>query len=224
MLSRYYQDGTDTTYGFIIEKLALFTLLIGLPMALTLSLFATEIIVPLFGPNFEPTANVLRILVWYAAVNITANVFAQGLIVQNEQRGLLLIRAAGLGSNITLNALLIPRVGIIGAALASLVAELLVLFILTRKFQATGWDWSRILPRWLRLLALSAGVAAAMFVLGRIHPLLGLIGGPLLYAGGIMTGLVLAPDDWDLVYRLVAAMPGGKVILKYWRRDVTLNW
>ena len=224
MLSRYYQDGEGATFGFIIEKLALFTLLVGLPIALALSIFSAEIIVPLFGPNFSPTAQVLRILVWYAAVNMVGNVFAQGLVVQNKQRALLVIRAAGLASNITMNAILIPRIGIIGAALASFAAEMLVVFLLVRYFRATGWDWRRVLPRWLRLLTLSGAVALAMIALGRLHPVLGLVGGPLVYTSGIAYGLVLASDDWDLVYRLVAAMPGGSLILRFWRRDVPLNW
>jgi hypothetical protein len=37
-------------------------------------------------------------------------------------------------------------------------------------------------------------------------------------------GRILRADDWDLLYRLAAAMPGSKLILKYWRRDVVLNW
>ncbi len=224
MLARYDQADTGSTFGFMIEKLALFTLLVALPVALILSLFAPAIIVPLFGANFEPTASVLRILVWYAVVNMTVNIFAQGLIVQNKQRVLLLIRSAGLGSNITLNALLIPQVGIIGAAVASLVAELFVIVLVTRYFRASGWDWQRVLPRWLRLLMVSAIVALVMFLLGQVHPLLGIVSGLVLYAGSVMGGLVLAPDDWDLVYRLVAAMPGGYLILKYWQRDVPLNW
>src|SRR5690606_15318751 len=123
MMSRYHADGQGETFGFIVEKLAFFTLLISLPLALVLSSFAVEITVPLFGPNFRPTADVLRILIWYAATAMTSNIFAQALIVQNRQRTLMLIRTSGLAINITLNALLIPRIGISGAALASFLAE-----------------------------------------------------------------------------------------------------
>ena len=72
--------------------------------------------------------------------------------------------------------------------------------------------------------ARGVGVALAMLLLGALHPLLGIVGGPLLYAVGVLVGQVLAGDDWDLLYRLVAAMPGGALIRRYWRRDVTVNW
>jgi O-antigen/teichoic acid export membrane protein len=222
LMSRYSQAGE--TFGFIVEKLSFFTLLISVPIGLVLSIFSAEITIPLFGPNFAPTAEVLRILIWYTAAAMTTNIFAQALIVQNIQRRLLVIRASGLVVNITLNALLIPRLQILGAAAASLSAELLVLTVIVWGFRSAGWEWRRTIPRLLRLLIFSAITAVAMLILGSVHPLLGLAAGLLLYVSGLAAGFVLASDDWDLIYRLVAAMPGGRLIIKYWRRDVALNW
>lgn len=224
MMSRYHAAEQGETFGFIVEKLAFFTLFISLPLALVLSIFAAEITVPLFGADFRPAAGALRLLVWYAAAAMVVNVFAQGMVVQNRQRVLLVIRASGLGLNITLNALLIPRIGITGAALASLASEIVVLSLLTWRFQAAGWHWGRLIPRLLRLMILSALVAGGMILLGGAHPLAGIIAGPLLYGIGVLVGRILAPDDWDLLYRLVAAMPGGDLVRRYWRRDVSLNW
>jgi hypothetical protein len=43
------------------------------------------------------------------------------------------------------------------------------------------------------------------------------------YAAGTLTLKVLAEDDWDLLYRLAAALPGGSLIRRYWKRDITVN-
>jgi hypothetical protein len=51
-----------------------------------------------------------------------------------------------------------------------------------------------------------------------------MVGGALVYLGGVVVGRVLAGDDWDLLYRLVAAVPGSALILRYWHREVKLNW
>jgi O-antigen/teichoic acid export membrane protein len=230
MMSRYHGS---PTFGFIVEKLAFFTLVVSLPIALTLSIFATEITVPLFGPDFAPAAGVLRILIWYAVASMTVNVFAQGLTVQNRQRSLLGLRAAGLATNIALNVLLLPRIGVEGAAVASLTAEILILIFMTRNFTAAGLEWSHVLPRFVRLIALGVLTAVTMSVLGgltsdmsihALRPVIGIISGLSLYTGGILVAHVLAPDDWDLLYRLVAAMPGGALVLKYWKRDTVINW
>ena len=216
MMSRYQGEA----FGFIVEKLAFFTLLAGVPLALVLSIFAVQITVPLFGANFLPTAGVLRILIWYAVAAMTTNIFAQALVVENRQRALLIIRATGLTLNIVLDVLLIARIGIVGAALASFAAEIFVLAVVVSRFQRL--EWARIAPRLLRLLAVGAFVGTVMLLLGRVHPLVGITVGGLLYIMGVAR--VLEADDWDLLYRLAAAMPGGGFIRRYWQRDVTINW
>ncbi len=220
MMSRYHGQGA--TFGFIVEKLAFFTLAVSLPLALVLSIFAPQIIVPLFGAGFGPTADVLRVLMWYAAAAMVANIFAQGMVVQNRQRGLLAIRASGLGANIVMNALLIVPLGAVGAALASLAAEALVLAALSSRFRAEGWAWRRVLVGWGKLALVAVVTALVMLALATLHPLAGMVGGLALYAGGMLWAL--APDDWDLLYRLVAAMPGGGLVLRYWKRDTAVNW
>jgi O-antigen/teichoic acid export membrane protein len=225
LMSRVYDSvGGDDLFGFIVGKLAFFTLIVSLPLSLTLTIFATDITVPLFGADFRPTADVLRVLIWYALVTMVANVFAQGFMVQNQQRRLLAIRATGLGLNIILNLLLITRIGVIGAAVASVLAECLVLGLMLANFRAAGWDWRVLLPRLARVAALGLVVGLAMLLLNPVHWILGMVAGLALYAVGIPLFGTLAADDWDLLYRLTAAMPGGSLILRFWRRDVKLNW
>lgn len=227
MMSRVFGG---EAFGFMVEKLTFFTLLICLPLALCVSIFAVEFTVPLFGAGFQPAAQALRILIWYALASMTANVLAQGLMVQNRQRLLLAVRACGLGTNIVLNALLIPRLGIAGAALASLAAELLVLAVLVRAFDAPGWRWERNPPRLARLMMVGVVSAAVMVLLATViySPALRLIAGVLVglavYTMGVLAARVLAAEDWDLLYRLAAAMPGGALVLRFWKRDTLVNW
>lgn len=224
LMSRAYGDGRNPLFGFIVEKLSFFTVVVSLPISLALSVFAAEITVPLFGEDFRPTADVLRILIWYALVTMFANVLAQGLTVQNRQRRTLLIRAAGLGVNVVLLLTLLPVLGVRGAAVASVCAELLALALMLAAFRAEGWDARRMLPRLLRLAALGAVVGGVMLALRGLSPVLGAAAGAALYGAGVLGLNILADDDWDLLYRLVAAMPGGAIIRRYWRREVELNW
>lgn len=224
LMSRSYGDGRNDLFGFMAEKLAFFTLLLCLPITLTLSLFAAPIMVPLFGEKFAPTAAVLSVLIWYALVMMTGNSMAQAMLAQNRQRRLLIIRACGLGLNIALLAFWLPRLGVVGAAVSSVCAEAFVFIAYLATFRASGWDLQRVAPRAARLLALGAVTTVVMLALRGIHPVLGMAGGLLVYAAGVLFTHVLAADDWDLLYRLVAAMPGGSIIRRYWRRDVRINW
>lgn len=222
LMSRYYGDGDR--FGLMAGKLAFFTLAFVLPLALSVSLFAAQIALPLFGPGFAPTASALQILIWYALASMVANVFAQGLMVQNRQRVLLGIRAGGLAGNIALNALLIPRLGVTGAALASLAAESAALAALLVAFRERGWEPARTLPRVVRVCLAGALAALAALALRPLHPALGIAGALAVYAAACWRLRALGDDDLDLLYRLAAAMPGGALVRRAWRRDTPLNW
>jgi O-antigen/teichoic acid export membrane protein len=223
LMSRAYGDGRADLFGFMIEKLAFFTLVVCLPIVLTLSVFAPEIVTLLFREKFLPAAGVLRILIWYALLMMVGNMVAQGMLVQNRQRRLLLIRASGLGVNLALLTVLLPLIGVRGAAVASVCAESLVLMSLLVDFRAEGWAGRRMLPRVGRAALVGLAAAAVMIGLRAVHPIVGIIGGLLAYGAGLLVMGVLAPDDWDLLYRLAAAMPGGALVRKYWQRDVKVD-
>ncbi|MEP7291750.1 MAG: flippase [Chloroflexota bacterium] len=222
LMSRVYRgDGRDETFRFMVEKLAFFTLLIGLPIGLVFSLFAPSIIVPLFGINYVEAAVILRVLIWYAVVTMIVNVFAQALMTENRQRRWVVLRVVGLVLKLALSLFLLPRIGVIGAAASTVAAETLLLLVLARNFR---FDLNLLLPRLFRLAGVGLLMVLVMLLLGSLHPLLGMSGGALVYMGGVLFGRVLATDDFDLLYRLAAAIPGGSLLLRRWRRKVELNW
>ncbi|MBE2183970.1 MAG: oligosaccharide flippase family protein [Anaerolineae bacterium] len=225
LMARLYKPGgtrgENESFYFLVQKLAYFALLIGLPVALTATVFSAEVAVPIFGENFRPTADVLRIMIWYAALTMIANVFAQALMSANQQGRYVVVRAVGLVVKLALAIFLLPRVGVVGAALSSVVAEAGVML-------ALGWmvplNWRARLRQFARLALVCAASLLALLALGAILPVLGMIGGVLVYAAGVLFAGALAGDDYDLLYRIVAAFPGGAQVRKYWKRDVKLTW
>jgi len=201
-------------------------LIVGLPIALVLSLFADDVIAFIYrSGEYAPTAGILRILIWYTLLNLLSSVLARGLLVQNRQRRTLILRVFSLGLNITLNAILLSRTGDVrAAAVASVFAETLMLSGLALSFRASGFHWGRVLQGTARVLVIGGLSALVMVLVGQIHWMLGMLGGVLFYVVGIIWGGVLASADWDLLYRLLAAMPGGAMIRRYWKREVAVRW
>ncbi len=220
MMSRAYADRMRAMFEFMIEKLSFFTLVISLPIGIFTSLLAVPLAALLFGSEYTRTADVLRILIWYTVVTMVANVFAQALLIENRQRRTLAIRSAGLAINIALNLLLLPRIGVPGAAVASLVAECIVLALLVRSFTfPPGW-WANVIRRLVRLAAAGAVLAGIVLALRGAHPLLAAGAGAPAYIGLVLASGAIAKDDWDLIYRLAIAMPGGTMIGRYWQRQL----
>jgi O-antigen/teichoic acid export membrane protein len=225
LLSRAHDDSNRELFGFIVQKLAFFTVIIVLPITLTLTVFTGDVIGWFaFLEKYRPAGEVLRVLAWYALATMLVAVLSQGLTVQNRQRRTLGIRAAGLAVNVALLIALLPTLGVPGAAVAAVCAEALSLALLAVAFRAEGWDWRRLAPRLLRLALLGAVIFVVMLALRGVHPLAGMVVGLAAYAGGVFALRILAPDDLDLLYRLTAALPGGTFIRRYWKRDVVVNW
>ncbi|MCA0458781.1 MAG: oligosaccharide flippase family protein [Chloroflexi bacterium] len=224
LMARSYGDGKNEQFGFMVEKLAFFTLLICLPITLVVSVFSHWLTMPIWRENLRPAAGVLSILIWYALIMMVGNNLSQAMLVQNKQRRLLIIKICGLGVNLLLLALLLPAMGVHGAPLSSVVAEGSVFVLLLVNFRAVGWSIGSLAPRVLRLLLVGVVAGAVMLLLRESSWPLALAAGLVIYTAGVLGLRVLADADWDLLYRLVAALPGGAWIRRCWKRDVTVNW
>ncbi len=218
LMSRSYGDGQQPLFGLMVEKLAFFTLVICLPITLVISCFAAALTVPLFGEDFRPAADVLAVLIWYALIMMTGNMFQQGLLVQNRQRRVLFVRACGLVVNLTLLFILLPAMGVVGAAVTSVCAEVLVLALWLRNFRAAGWDFWRIVPRVSRLAGVGMVSALVMLLLREWSPVVGIAAGLLTYGTGVLFVRVLGSDDWELLDRLLSTLPGGALLRRWYKK------
>ena len=220
MMSRAYAERKHEMFDFMLEKLAFFNLMISLPIGIYTSLLAVPLASLLFGSEYTRTADVLQVLIWYTVVTMVTNVFSQALLIQNRQRRILVIRSSGLVLNILLNLLLLPWLGVPGAAVATLCAESLILLAILRSFTFPADWWVRVRSHLWRLALVGLVLAGLVFGLRGLHPILaGVIGLPV-YAGLVLVSGAIGRDDWDLIYRLAIAMPGGTIIGRYWQREL----
>jgi O-antigen/teichoic acid export membrane protein len=213
------RDESRALFGMWVGRLSRFMLLIALPIALSLSIFAAPVIDLLFNEDYTPTVPLLQLLIWATLCMMIGNVFTRALLIQNRQRTSTLIRAACLGVNIALNAALLvryrdPR----GAALATLIAEALSLTLLALAFRSEGFQWRPQLVAMSRVLLLGAFSAGVMLLFGQMSWVLGLLAGGAAYLAGLVWGGVLSADDWGFVYRFVGALPLGTHIQSLWGR------
>jgi O-antigen/teichoic acid export membrane protein len=223
LLARYSAQNEDM-FGLISEKLARFMLIVGLPITLMVSLFATPIVLTIYNPNYLPTADILRILVWSTLLMMVGNVFSKALILQNRQRLSLNIRAISLAVNISLNFVLLHTFRDVRATpFATVIAELTALILSASVFRASGFAWGRVLPSMGRVILVGIVSAGVMIVVGQVHFILGALVGGGVYALGIILGGVLHSDDWDLLYRVVSSMPFGGIVQKFWQRPLPTN-
>lgn len=108
-------------------------LVLAVPGCIGLIMTSHELTVVLFGEAFAPMADTLRILSILIIVKGAGDLICyQAIISSGNEKKLLPSRLAAGISNVILNAILIPRLSHCGAAIASLISELLVNGILVK--------------------------------------------------------------------------------------------
>jgi O-antigen/teichoic acid export membrane protein len=99
---------------------------LGLPIGVAGILLAPDLIA-IFGSQYAAASTAFAILMVQGGLYYVNQLYGQALIAWNEQRRLLAALGAGAIVNVILNLLLIPRYGIEGAAIATVLAEIAII-------------------------------------------------------------------------------------------------
>lgn len=111
---------------------------LGAPLAVGGSLLAGPLIDVVFGEAFAASGPMLAILIWSIPLLLIRSVFQAALIAGGQQRNVLHATIAAAAVNVALNLALIPWIGPLGAAAATVAAELVRMVAAARFVQAAG--------------------------------------------------------------------------------------
>lgn len=103
---------------------------VSLLQSVAMALLAKPIISILYGAEYMPAANALRLVVWYTTFSYMGSVRNIWILAEGKQKYLWIINLSGALTNVALNALMIPHWGVMGAAAASLITQIFTNFIL----------------------------------------------------------------------------------------------
>lgn len=117
-----YESNISRLYGVIVY--------LSIAQSLMFTIFAPIIIKLLYGAEYAASVPVLQILTWYRAFSFMGSIRNIWLLAEEKQRLLPAINLVGVFMNILLNALIIPLWGACGAALASLITQFSMNFVL----------------------------------------------------------------------------------------------
>lgn len=169
-----------------------------LPIAVGGTVLADELVVLLFGPAFERSADVFRVLIWALVPLCLAGGYRNLFRAYDRQALEMRAVAWSAATNVALNLALVPTWGLIGAASATIAGELVLLGLC--------WRWARgLLARpiatgaLLRPLVAALGMGGALLLLPPRPALVSLAVGPLVYFPLL---LLLRGLDWTEIRAL----------------------
>ena len=133
-ISSYLKENKIEDTNILLSKGTEILIIFAFPAAIGLFLVSDSLILVLFGASFIPSISCLKILSSLVIIFSVAYLLGHVILMAsgNENR-ILFATLCGVGFNIVLNLLLIPSYKHYGAAIASVIAEILVTIILLTK-------------------------------------------------------------------------------------------
>lgn len=127
-LSKVYGENRSR-FAFLISRSLRLTTVVSLPFGVAGVFLAAPLVDFLFGSNYLPSTQPLQLLAISVVLVTMRGNFRQGLNASGHQKCDLLCAVVGVSVNIVFNFLLIPAIGITGAATATVVSETVWLVI-----------------------------------------------------------------------------------------------
>jgi O-antigen/teichoic acid export membrane protein len=159
--------------------------LLGLPVAVGGMLVAEPLIRTLYTPEFLPAANALRVIIWDVPLLLFASFCGNMTTIVGEERAAARIYGGSAIVNVLFNLVMIPLYGYIGAALVTVLTDLVagvpLYVLLSRKLRLpkmSGVMW--------RILLACGLMGLVVRPLAGINLVLAIVGGMVAYAALVL--------------------------------------
>ncbi len=122
----YILEGKQQSDQVFEERLkTLYAILIwtALASSLVFCVFSNFVIGLLYGKAYLEAAKALRVVIWYTGLSCLGGAKDIWILAEGKQKYLLWLNTSGAILNVALNFILIPRCGIVGAAVSTLITQ-----------------------------------------------------------------------------------------------------
>lgn len=126
VMSRFFKKSSKESLNLLYERYFKYMIIIGIPLGFGTTILAENIILLIFGTGYTQSIIALRILVWAIVFTFAGAPYIQLLQSINKQLIITKISTICLMINIILNFILIPYWSYVGASLATLITEMLI--------------------------------------------------------------------------------------------------
>jgi len=128
VLSKFYREKENLQKIWDFQTKIM--IILALPLVAGGVLTAPKIINLFYGQVYAPAALAFQILIFMVGIAFLYDTCRQALIITHQQKKLFWAVLAGAVVNVILNLILIPRFSLYGAAWSSVIANLIILFLL----------------------------------------------------------------------------------------------
>lgn len=172
------QNGNHRRFHQILKEGLIILIALALPAALVGALAAPSLITLVYGADYAAAAAPFAILSLSLLFVFPSIMLSNAAFALGRERDLIVYSLTGLFGNLILDILLIPSLGIVGCALATLINQIVINIYLYRRLQKT--ESLSIAPHLIKIILAALAAAAAAYILSS-YAIPVLIVSPLVY-------------------------------------------
>ncbi len=196
-LSRHRND--DLLFASYSDGMLRVLAIVGLPIGIGVTLMAHPVIRLLYGAAYQPSADVLQVAIWSSVLLFFSIGMKTMLEATHRQLRWTFALAAGALASVALNLLLIPRYGALGAAWATVGADVVILSLTGGFIVRSCRNMQNLLFAARLALALLAMAAVAWLLLQVVWWWVASIAGAVAYAACIVAFRVVSREEIQTV-------------------------
>ncbi len=207
-------NSDDKRLRSMLEMVLTFVFLAAIPIAIGGFILGKEIIAFVFGEGYIKSALSFQILMLTILIDFPAVILSSMVFAYNKQKSLMVYSAIGGISNVVFDLIFIPRFGITGSAVATLLAQFLSQIYLRRT--AKKINYFKVLPHLKRVFTASAVMIIPIILLNAagVHVLITIGAASLTYLGVLLLLKEPVVKEVKLILRpAVSALPTESELL-----------
>lgn len=135
MMPSVANAGSEEEQEERIRQLYLVVLVLSVPVIAVLSLFPQPIVTLMFGESYRQTATILALCSVTSLFSVMGTVSYRAIVLFGGYQFIAIKMPLAALANVVMNFILIPRYGIMGAAISTLITEFISFFVLNSFFR-----------------------------------------------------------------------------------------
>lgn len=182
VISRYYQGAREKLPQLLNTSVRLTALLV-IPMAVGGTALARPMLTSVYGAQYGSAAIAFQFLICAVAVELMGMNWGYALMACDRAKQYMKAMALGAAMSVTLNLVLIPKLGLAGAGIARLTSSVIISAYLWLQFRRISHvNWSRYLLK----PAAASGLMAMLLVFFGHSWILQMTAGLVVYGGAVL--------------------------------------
>lgn len=202
LMSKLFEGSKDLLKLSYIKSVK-YLLLIIMPITFGIVLYATPLVTLIYGNGYLNSSSVMQVLVWTVSFLFVNGAASTLLNASNKEVSVTKIYCSAAITNVVLNLILIPVYSYHGAAIATVLSEILICFLMIYVVKDTPYCPDKSIFKDIIKIILASVIMFSVLYFSHLNMWFGIIVGIIIYSVCILGFKTLDNNDKSLIHEII---------------------